>query len=94
MTTSANVIEYRIEKDGAAVGNHHYNIMCKSHFEELLKFQPLEEHTITPYGYDEEEDYWEDESENLNDFLMHLVHSNKEIREYYVNEELKKNGRM
>jgi len=94
MTTSANAIEYRIEKDGKVVGHHHYNIMCKSYFEELLKFQPLAEHTITPYGYDEEEDYWEDEPENLDVFLRGMVRFNKEIREYYENEELNKNGRV
>ena len=69
MSTSANVIEYTIYKGGEVVGHHRYHMMCKPHFEDLLKFQPLEEHTISPYGYDEDEELWEDESKNLKDFM-------------------------
>ena len=48
--------------------------MCKSRYHELLKYEPLKEHTIIPYGYDEEDDYWEDDTVNLYDFLKG-VHS-------------------
>jgi hypothetical protein len=56
MSTSANVIEYRIEKDGVSVGHYRQHLMCKSHYEELLKYEPLKEHTITPWGYDDEDE--------------------------------------
>ena len=46
MSTSANVIEYRIEKDGKQVGSYRQHLLCKSHYEELLKYQPLGDHTI------------------------------------------------
>lgn len=60
--TSANVIEYRIEKTGKNVGYFHKNILCKlPDYSDLLKYQPLNEHRITPFGYDEDEEYWEDE---------------------------------
>jgi hypothetical protein len=50
---------------------------------ELLKYQPLNEHTIQAWGYDEEEEEWEDEPENLEEFLKPMVVSNKKIREYF-----------
>lgn len=81
--TSANVVEYNIEKNGVSVGNHRENIMCKSHFEELLKYEPLSEHTITPNGYDEEEEYWEEEPQNLELFLKKMIITNKTIKEYF-----------
>jgi hypothetical protein len=83
MSTSANVVEYRIEKDGKTVGNYRQNLMCMSRFEEMLKYQPLEEHTVTPYGYDEEEDYWEDDTQNLKEYLQKHIRTNKVIREYF-----------
>jgi len=81
--TSANVIEYRIEKDGKQVGSHRENMMCKTHYEELLVFEPLSEYTIIPYGYDEEEDYWEDEPVNLEDFMKKQILFSKTIKEYF-----------
>ena len=92
MTTSANVIEYRIEKDGEIVGYHRQNVLCKNRDEELLKFQPLSEHIITPFGYDEEEDYWEGEPRNLLDYMEKRKLFSKEIRDYFDNEEVTKNG--
>lgn len=83
--TSANVIEFRIEKNGKHVGHHREHLMCKSHYEELLKFQPLNNHTITPYGYDEDEEYWESETENLNTFITKRCLINKSLREAYKN---------
>lgn len=70
--TSANVIEYTITHNGEEVGSHSENVMCRSHFEDLLKFVPLEEHFITSWGYDEEEEQWSDEPANLLDFLKGL----------------------
>jgi hypothetical protein len=79
--TSANVVEYSIQKNGEQVGHHRENVMCKSHYEELLKFLPLEEHTITPYGYDEEEEEWEDEPINLKKFLQRVRLTSKVLNE-------------
>ncbi|HKZ43108.1 MAG TPA: hypothetical protein VJ044_19270 [Candidatus Hodarchaeales archaeon] len=79
--TSANVIEYRIKKDGKEVGHHRENVMCTQHFEELVKFAPLEEHTITSYGYDEEEEYWEGKSKNLKRFLDDIAKHDKKVKE-------------
>lgn len=81
--TSANVVMYSILKDDIEVGSHRVNIMCKSNFDKLLVYEPLTEYEILPYGYDEEEDYWEGEIENLSDFLKSLIPTNKEIREYF-----------
>jgi len=84
MTTSANVIEYRIERNGETVGNFRKHLLCRlPDFADLLKYQPLNEHVITPWGYDEEEEEWEDLPENLDEFLRGMVISNKLIREYY-----------
>lgn len=67
--TSANVTEYYIRRNGKIVGNHYQSHLCKTKWEQLLKFEPLAEHTIQPYGYDEEEEYWECEEVNLEDYL-------------------------
>ena len=82
MSTSANVIEYIIEKDGVEVGHHRENVMCHSHYEKLLKFEPLNEHTITPWGYDEEEEEWYGDTENLEDYLRKK--REKPIVEYFT----------
>lgn len=51
MSTSANVIEYLIEKNGKEVGNFRKNIMCKfPEYSDLLKYQPLSDYDITPHG--------------------------------------------
>jgi hypothetical protein len=69
--TSANVIEYTIyDSTGKAVGDHRQNVLCKTRWHELLKFTPLGSHTIKSWGYDEEEEYWEDEPKNLLTFLQ------------------------
>jgi len=84
MTTSANSIEHSIYKGEENVGNFRKNIMCsKPDYAELLKYQPLKEHTIQVWGYDEEEDTWEDEPENLEKFLKGMVRTNKRIREFF-----------
>jgi len=68
--TSANVVEYTIrDADGTKVGSHSQHAYCKTRWHELLKFTPLESHTIQPWGYDEEEEYWEDDARNLLEFL-------------------------
>jgi hypothetical protein len=68
--TSANVIEYSIlDKDGKEVGHHHQNIMCKTCNDGLEKFVPASDYTILPWGYDEEEEYWEGKPSNLADWL-------------------------
>lgn len=81
--TSANVVEYDIKKGQETVGHHRENVMCKSHYEKLLRFEPLKEHMIYPYGYDEEEDLWEGEPKNLYDYLKGMIRTNKIIKEYF-----------
>ncbi len=81
--TSANVIEYDIRKNGVNVGYHRENIMCKDHYEDLLKFEPLSEHTIMAFGYDEEEEYWENKPINLETYLKKLSITNKSIKLYF-----------
>jgi hypothetical protein len=44
--------------------------MCKTRWEELLKFMPPEDHTIQAWGLDEDEEIWEDKPQNLFDFLL------------------------
>lgn len=69
--TSANVIEYTIyDSTGNKVGKHYQSLLCKTKWHELLRFTPLESHTIKAWGYDEEEEYWEDEPKNLLTFLQ------------------------
>lgn len=84
MSTSANVIEYDILKDGKVVGHFRKNIMCKFPlYSELLKYEPPIDYEIMTYGYDEQEEYWEDEIENLDAFLRRMTLFDKEIRNYY-----------
>ena len=87
--TSANVIEYRIERDGKEVGHHRINVMCKTHFENLLKFEPYSAHKITAYGYDEEEEYWEDKPEPLLKLLKYQAKDNKIIRDKLAEQGIK-----
>jgi hypothetical protein len=86
MSTSANVIEFTIFKNEVPVGSFRKHLMCiLPKYSELLKYQPLSEHTILTWGYDEEEEYWESDGgpENLEDFLKRKVSFEKEIREYF-----------
>jgi len=71
--TSANVSEFTIYKDGAPVGHHRQNWMCHTSWADLLKYEPLEEHFIKEYGYDEEEEYWEEDIVNLQEFLAKRI---------------------
>lgn len=71
--TSANVTEYRItkKKNGEIVGHHRQHHMCKTNWEDLVrKYFPLEDYLIQAYGYDEEEEMWEGEPEELYEFLI------------------------
>ena len=73
MTTSANVVEYKITLEDEVVGTHRQHCLCKTHWDELCKFTPLNKHKIQAFGYDEEEAYGENDSENLEDFLFNLI---------------------
>jgi len=87
MTTSANVIEYTIYKDEKHVGRFRKHLLCKyPDYAELLKYQPLSEHTIQAWGYDEEEEEWSDELENLEDFLKTMINHNKWLKAYFNGE--------
>jgi hypothetical protein len=69
--TSANVTEYTIydKETGEEVGTHSQHWYCKTKWENLLKFQPLENYEILTWWYDEEEEYNEGETVNLKDFV-------------------------
>lgn len=69
--TSANKISYAIyDKNHKRVGSHSQNIMCSTNNDSLMAFTPASEFTILPYGYDEEEEYWEGKEENLQKWLL------------------------
>lgn len=84
MSTSANVIEYDILKDGKVVGYFRKHLLTKYPlYSDLLKYQPLADHEIYAHGYDEEEEDWEDEPENLDTFMKRAKPFDKKIKEYY-----------
>ena len=85
MTTSANVSTYEIYNEkGKCVGYYHQNWLCRTRWEELLKYQPLKDHMIRETWLDEEEEYFEDdEPENLEIFLKKNERFSKELREYF-----------
>lgn len=71
--TSANVTEYSIikKKTGEVVGNHRQHHYCMTNWGDLVrKYFPLEDYLIQAYGYDEEEEHWEEEPEELYEFLI------------------------
>jgi hypothetical protein len=70
--TSANVTNFRIRRKDTkvAVGIHRQHAYCKPRWQELLKYQPLTDFEIQPWGLDEEEEEWEDQWHNLRDFLL------------------------
>jgi len=68
--TSANVIEYTIfDKEGKEVGRHRQNVLCARCNDGLEAHTPAEDFTIQPWGYDEEEELWENEPTNLKKWL-------------------------
>lgn len=71
--TSANITKYSIYKNGQKVGQHYQNHLCKTHWEDLEKFSPPEDFEIKAYGYDEEEEYWENKPVNLKAFLDRIT---------------------
>ena len=71
--TSANVAIYLIRKGDKIVGKHSHHFLCHPHWEDLLKFQPLADHTIQWTWEDEDEAPHEKEPEALVDFLEQLV---------------------
>jgi hypothetical protein len=86
MTTSANVIEYSIIniKTKEEVGSFRKHMLCKfPEYSDLLIYEPLCEHEITPWGYDEEEEYWEGETQNLENYLRKDISLERKIKEYF-----------
>jgi hypothetical protein len=78
--TSANVTEYTIRKDGEVVGQHRQHCMCHTRWHRLFKFTPYSEYTITPHGLDEEEAYWEGDTQNLRDFMQKIKFHPSDIK--------------
>lgn len=71
--TSANIINFIIrDLQGNKVGEHQQHRLCKTHWEDLKKFQPYENFTIQSWGLDEEEEEWYGEVWNLRDFVGYL----------------------
>ena len=86
--TSANVTEYTIrDLTGKTVGKHSQHAYCKPTWGELLKFIPAEAHTITPWSFDEEEEFWEGEAVNLQIFIDDLKKNRAEFNTW---EDIKK----
>lgn len=78
MSTSANVVEYRIEDAFGNVVKHlRQHLYCKMDWSPILEFSPASEYTITPYGYDEEDEYWEDEPRPLDEFIKRILSNKK-----------------
>lgn len=85
MSTSANVIEFDIFKGDEIVGHFRKNLLVRlPAYSDLLKYQPLKDHSILACGYDEEDNYWEDdEPENLETFLRERRLYDKQLKEYF-----------
>jgi hypothetical protein len=67
MSTSANVIT--ILRNGEEDSHFRKKVLTKFPlYSDLLKYQ----HEIVAWGYDEEEELWEDKSENLEKFLKRI----------------------
>lgn len=68
--TSANVVRYNIYDDtGKLYTTHRQNIMCKIDTRNLLEIKNPETYTIKAWGYDEEEEIWENKPVKLNSWL-------------------------
>jgi len=76
--TSANVVEYTIFLKGKTVGIHRQHLLCKDKSRELLRFTPLEDHTIQEHWLDEEEAYHKSPPKPLLDFLGKYIWFQKE----------------
>jgi hypothetical protein len=63
--------------------------MCRTYWEELLKYQPLKDYKIKEIWYDEDEEYNEGETKNLYDFLKKREKSSKELLEYFIKYNIK-----
>ena len=70
--TSANVVHYRIKRNGEVVGEHSQNVMCHTRWHRLIDYTPFSEHTITPYGEDENEAPWTGKTTTLLEFFSEL----------------------
>ena len=75
MATSANVVEYTILKDGIEVGKHRQHMLCKSRWDELCAFMPIDNYTIIEYGLDENEVLWQSDEIPLGKFLLNIASS-------------------
>lgn len=86
MSTSANVIEYTITKNEEQIGYFRKHLLTKyPEYSDLLKYEPLRQYEIMAYGYDEDEEYWEDEPKNLEEFLWEMRLYDQKLKEYFKN---------
>ena len=67
--TSANVyyLDFN-DPEGKLLHRHRQNIRCKEHYDwdKILSLDP-ETTTVKTWGYDEEEDYWDNDDDYYND---------------------------
>lgn len=68
--TSANVTNYRIERNGEVVGEHSQHHMCHTRWHRLYKFTPFTEHVIISNWLDEDGDYHEGTPMGLSEFFI------------------------
>ena len=82
--TSANVTIYVIRNaQGKVVGEHRQHSYCKANWEKLLRFQPLEDHTIQWTWLDEKEAYHEEAPQPLSQFLGDIAEREEDIESRY-----------
>lgn len=71
--TSANITNYTItDLQGKKVGKHSQHAYCKTHWDDLLVFDPPENYMIQAWGLNEEEELWQNEPINLKVFIDKL----------------------
>jgi hypothetical protein len=87
MTTSANVTEFTIRRDGIKVGEHREHALCKYFYHELLKYQPATEFTIQSHWPDEDEVVHDGEEMSLDTYLQHYRDMGRRYRDGCTMEE-------
>lgn len=78
--TSANVTIFKIKKDGQVIAKHSQHDYCKTHWEDLLKYQPLSDYTILRTWVDEDEEYHEYEEIPLSKFMQRIEDEKERLR--------------
>ena len=88
MSTSANVMDYIIRRNGKEVGRYSQNLWCHYAHHQLLKYEPREEFTIQPLYYDEDEVLHEHKEVPLKEFLQEYYDMGQKYRQGCTIEEV------